>query len=238
MQRCRTWITDNCAQENLDLAFRSTFWDDLQMPPSSTPESKTTAKGRAATARNSASGDAAPETKGMLHALTVGHSTKPIAEFLEQLTGHNVNCLIDVRTVPRSRHNPQFEGEALAASLGRVGIAYMHMSGLGGFRRSLPESENSGWRNLSFRGYADYMQSAEFVSNIERLISVLSEYRVALMCAEAVPWRCHRSLIADALAVRGILVLEISGKRLVPHKLTAFAQVEGKKIIYPPLKKD
>jgi len=167
--------------------------------------------------------------------LTVGHSTRPIEEFVAMLVGHGVTQLVDVRTVPRSRHNPQFNGDALAASLASAGIGYVHAPGLGGVRRAAPDSPNAGWRNLSFRGYADYMQSPEFAENLFGLIELARQDRVALMCAEAVPWRCHRSLIADALAVHGVPTCEIaSATRLQPHRLTPFACVCGLDITYPP----
>lgn len=167
--------------------------------------------------------------------LTVGHSTRPIDEFVTLLAAHRVTQLVDVRTVPRSRHNPQFGGEALAGSLAAAGIGYAHAPGLGGFRRPAPDSPNAGWRNLSFRGYADYMQTPEFAESLRALTELARSDRVALMCAEAVPWRCHRSLIADALLVRGVPTCEIaSPTRLQPHKLTPFAQVSGHEITYPP----
>jgi uncharacterized protein (DUF488 family) len=166
--------------------------------------------------------------------LTVGHSTRPIEAFVELLRAHLVTQLIDVRTVPRSRHNPQFNADALPDSLAAVNIGYEHAPGLGGFRRTTPESPNAGWRNLSFRGYADYMQTAEFADNLARLIELARRSQVALMCAEAVPWRCHRSLIADALVVHGVATCEIvNPTRLQPHKLTPFARVCGQEITYP-----
>ena len=166
--------------------------------------------------------------------LTVGHSTRPIESFIELLGGHGVTQLVDVRTVPGSRHNPQYGRDALEASLAAAGIGYAHAPGLGGFRTPRPDSPNAGWRNLSFRGYADYMQTADFHADLASLMELARTDRVALMCAEAVPWRCHRSLIADALRVRGVPVCEIaSPKRLLPHKLTRFAQVRGEVITYP-----
>ncbi|HEY4958909.1 MAG TPA: DUF488 domain-containing protein, partial [Caldimonas sp.] len=158
-----------------------------------------------------------------------------IDEFVALLTSHGVTQLVDVRTVPRSRHNPQFNGDALPASLAAANIGYVHAPGLGGFRHALPDSPNAGWRNLSFRGYADYMQGAEFAENLVSLIELARSDRVVLMCAEAVPWRCHRSLIADALAVHGIGACEIaSAKRLQAHRLTPFARIRGLEITYPP----
>ena len=166
---------------------------------------------------------------------TIGHSTRPIEAFVELLVAHGVNRLVDVRTVPRSRHNPQFNTETLPRSLSAAGIGYEHVSGLGGFRRSSAQSPNTGWRNLSFRGYADYMQTPEFALNLQWLMALAGEQRVALMCAEAVPWRCHRSLIADALVVHGVNACEIvSPTRAQPHKLTPFARVLGLELTYPP----
>ena len=167
--------------------------------------------------------------------LTIGHSTRPIEEFLGLLSAHGVTQLVDVRTVPRSRHNPQFAAENLPGALARANIGYAHAPGLGGFRRSSADSPNTGWRNLSFRGYADYMQGAEFAENLASLIELARSDRVALMCAEAVPWRCHRSLIADALLVQGVPSCEIvSTKRLQPHRLTPFARVRDGQLTYPP----
>ena len=172
---------------------------------------------------------------GRCQVLTVGHSTRSIEAFIELLVGHGVTQLIDVRTVPRSRHNPQFNVETLPGRVAAVNIGYAHAPGLGGFRRSTPDSPNVGWRNLSFRGYADYMQTADFADNLVSLIELAQRDRVALMCAEAVPWRCHRSLIADALLVHGVATCEIvSPKRLQAHTLTPFARVSGREVSYPP----
>ena len=166
--------------------------------------------------------------------LTIGHSNRPLDEFLRILQAHAVELLVDVRTVPRSRHNPQFNRDVLPHSLEAKGIRYEHMPGLGGLRHPRKDSPNTGWKNLSFRGYADYMQSPEFLENLEALDRLDRSARTAIMCAESVPWRCHRSLIADALMVRGIKVSHImSETKANPHKLTAFAQVEGDRITYP-----
>lgn len=166
---------------------------------------------------------------------TVGHSTHPISEFVNLLKAHGVTRLVDVRTVPRSRHNPQFNGDALREALAAEGITYEHEAGLGGFRRSTPESPNTGWRNLSFRGYADYMATDEFERSLTHLIDDARRDRIAVMCAEAVPWRCHRSLIADALIARGWHVEEIvDGTGTRAHTLTPFARVNGTRITYPP----
>jgi len=165
---------------------------------------------------------------------TIGHSTHPIEEFIEILKAHQIRQLIDVRIIPRSRHNPQFNRENLPGSLSAAGIGYQHMPGLGGLRRARPDSINTGWRNASFRGFADYMQTPEFQSSLQNLIGVAREQPSAIMCAEAVPWRCHRSLIADALVARGISVREIlSATNARPHSLTPFAKVSGSEVIYP-----
>lgn len=167
--------------------------------------------------------------------LTVGHSTRSLEDFLSLLRVHSVTYLVDVRTVPRSRHNPQFNRETLPLDLKANGIGYEHMPSLGGLRKARADSPNSGWRNKSFRGYADYMLTPEFDAGLQRLIDLAGRERVAIMCAEAVPWRCHRSLIGDALLVRGIRVEDIiSEKRAEPHKLTPWAQVSGDDLIYPP----
>ncbi len=166
---------------------------------------------------------------------TVGHSGRTLEAFLALLESQAINRLIDVRTVPRSRHNPQFNRETLPAALEAVAIQYTHCEGLGGFRRTSLVSANTGWRNASFRGYADYMQTPAFAENLKALITMARRERVALMCAEAVPWRCHRSLIADALMVHGLRVDEIvSTRRCQTHVLTPFAHVEGLSITYPP----
>jgi uncharacterized protein (DUF488 family) len=171
-----------------------------------------------------------------LVALTIGHSTRTIEEFVRLLQAHAVTRVVDVRTVPRSRHNPQFDRDTLPASLKTTAIGYTHMAELGGLRRATRDSINTGWRNASFRGYADYMQTAEFNEAIEGLIRLMSQGRIVVMCAEAVPWRCHRSLIADALLVRGIRSEEIvSSTRTRVHVLTSFAKVDGSRIFYPQL---
>ncbi len=166
---------------------------------------------------------------------TIGHSTHPLDQFIDLLKVNKVDHVLDVRTVPRSRHNPQFNIDSLPASLRLAGINYTHWPGLGGLRRTRPDSLNSGWRNASFRGYADYMQTPEFSDNVKQVASLATHDRCALMCAEAVPWRCHRSLIADALTLRGSRVEDIIGtQRRKLHVLTPWAHAEGLKIIYPP----
>ena len=166
---------------------------------------------------------------------TVGHSTLPIERFIAVLAAFRIERLADVRTVPRSRRNPQFNADALAASLPAAGIEYVPLGELGGLRKPRADSPNAGWRNESFRGYADYMQTEPFGAGLERLIELSRERRTAIMCAEAVPWRCHRSLVADALAVRGIPVIEILGETSYrDHALTPFARVAGTRVTYPP----
>jgi uncharacterized protein (DUF488 family) len=165
---------------------------------------------------------------------TIGHSNRPIEEFLGILQAHAVELLIDVRTVPRSRYNPQFNGEVLAASLAEASVQYTHLPGLGGLRKPRKDSTNTGWRNDSFRGYADYMQTDEFEESLGELLALERGRRVAIMCAEAVPWRCHRSMIADALTARGIPVVHLmSSVKVDPHKLTTFARVAGGRVSYP-----
>lgn len=167
--------------------------------------------------------------------LTIGHSTRPVAEFVEMLRAHSVRALVDVRTVPRSRHNPQYNRETLPGVLAEAGIEYIHMPELGGLRHPRPDSPNMGWRNASFRGYADYMQTEAFTQALERLMAIDADRPAAVMCAESVPWRCHRSLIADALLARGIPVHHIlSGPAARPHVMTPFAHREGARLFYPP----
>ena len=165
---------------------------------------------------------------------TIGHSTRPTEEFIEILTVHGIKCVADVRTIPRSRHNPQFNSDALETSLRASGIGYVHLAGLGGLRHAKKDSLNAGWENASFRGFADYMQTVEFEESLLKLIESAGNKKTAIMCAEAVPWRCHRSLIADALLVREITVLDIMSRTsLKPHSLTPWAEVRGTKVIYP-----
>ncbi len=165
---------------------------------------------------------------------TIGHSTRTIEQFLELLKAHNIEELVDVRTIPKSRHNPQFSKEALAASLQQAGIAYAHLPQLGGLRHSRKDSVNLGWQNTSFRGYADYMATPEFQTALDELKALAEKKRVAIMCAEAVPWRCHRSLIADALTVQGWQVLHIQSRKTAsPHALTPFLKVQDGRLTYP-----
>jgi len=166
--------------------------------------------------------------------MTIGHSTHTLEEFIRLLQAHGTTCIVDVRTVPRSRHTPQFNKASLPRSLKNAGLGYVHTPGLGGLRHAKRDSPNVGWRNVSFRGYADYMQTPEFAQSLEELICLANQHRIVLMCAEAVPWRCHRSLIADALLVRGIRTEDImSATRRQVHTLTPFAKVLGTAITYP-----
>jgi uncharacterized protein (DUF488 family) len=165
---------------------------------------------------------------------TVGHSTRPIEDFVRLLQAHGVRLLVDVRTIPRSRHNPQFNQDALRAALQRARLSYRHMKGLGGLRHARKDSKNMAWRNAGFRGFADYMQTPEFSENVQRLMELSRTRVTAIMCAEAVPWRCHRSLIGDALLVRGFRVEELSSLGTTkPHTLTPWARVRGLRITYP-----
>jgi uncharacterized protein (DUF488 family) len=167
---------------------------------------------------------------------TVGHSTLSIEDFAAVLAGYGIQTVVDIRTVPRSRRNPQFNADALPQALKEHGIGYVGLPGLGGLRKTSKDSPNKGWHNDSFRGYADYMQTPAFAEALDELIDISRHKRAAIMCAEAVPWRCHRSLVADALEVRGIPAVEILSRtshRL--HKLTPFARVEGTSLTYPPL---
>jgi len=165
---------------------------------------------------------------------TLGHSTRPLTELIALLKENGVARLVDVRTVPRSRHNPQFNADALPGPLAETGIAYVHRPELGGLRKARRDSPNQGWRNASFRGYADYMQTPEFEQALAALMQLAEQGSLAVMCAEAVPWRCHRSLVSDALTVHGFQVLDIfSTGEIKPHKLTGFAKVSGTSITYP-----
>ncbi len=165
---------------------------------------------------------------------TIGHGTKSIDEFIGLLKAYAVKRLVDVRTIPKSRHNPQFNKEILPKSLKKAHIGYIHINGLGGLRHAKKNSVNTAWRNASFRGFADYMQTEDFRKNIKKLIKIAKQKKIAIMCAESVPWRCHRSLIADALQVRGINVKHImSRKTSKDHKLTPWIQVCDLQITYP-----
>jgi 3-methyladenine DNA glycosylase/8-oxoguanine DNA glycosylase len=165
---------------------------------------------------------------------TVGHSTRSLDELVALLRAFDVAMVVDIRTIPRSRHNPQFGGDALRSALRSRKLRYFHLPELGGLRRARKDSPNAGWRNASFRGFADYMLTEGFENGLAELRALASAGRLALMCAEAVPWRCHRSLVADALTVRGARVEHITSRgRSSPHRLTAFAEIEGTRVTYP-----
>lgn len=165
---------------------------------------------------------------------TIGHSTHPIDAFLDIVKSHAIEVLADIRTIPKSRHNPQFNSDELAKSLRDAGIDYVHLSGLGGLRHAKKDSINLGWKNVSFRGFADYMQTEVFVNGLNELIELADKRKTTIMCAEAVPWQCHRSLVADALTVRGIAVMHIMSRTSVkPHAVTPWAEVKGTTITYP-----
>lgn len=165
---------------------------------------------------------------------TIGHSTRTIEEFIQILQSYKIETIVDVRTIAASRHNPQYNEEDLRKSLGRKGIGYIHCKGLGGLRHTTKASINTAWENASFRGYADYMQTTQFQENLERLINMIKDKPTVIMCAEALPWRCHRSLIGDALLILNIMVIDIiNEKTSKSHLLTSFAKIEGNRIVYP-----
>ena len=165
---------------------------------------------------------------------TIGHSTRPAEEFIRILQSFGIELLADIRTIPRSRHNPQYDQAELQKLLSAAHIEYVHLAALGGLRHAKKDSVNMAWKNQSFRGYADYMQTAEFRGAVQNLISLAAKQRTAIMCSEAVPWRCHRSLVGDALLVRGVEVEDIMGEGSSrPHKLTTWAKVQGEQITYP-----
>lgn len=176
---------------------------------------------------------AAPSGKDAGPIFTIGHSVRPIDDFLELLSHHHIRHLIDVRRHPGSRRHPQFGSQALASALASHHIGYTHVEALGGRRRPRPDSPNLAWRNASFRGYADYMQTAEFGQALKRLCAIAERQRTVMMCAEALPWRCHRSLIADALVARGQRVVHMLDRALREHELPAFARVRGGAVEYP-----
>lgn len=172
---------------------------------------------------------------------TIGHSTRSQQELIDLLKAHgSVSLLADIRTIPRSRTNPQFNKEELSAAMPRAGIEYVHLKELGGLRKPRKDSTNTGWKNESFRGYADYMQTPGFEQSLDELTRLAETRDVAIMCAEAVPWRCHRSLVADALVARGIEVRDIlSAKRADPHRLTSFARIDREgRVTYPAVPAD
>lgn len=171
----------------------------------------------------------------MTRIYTIGHSNRSIEDFIALLEENGIEALVDIRTIPKSRTNPQFGQDQLPGSVESTGIQYIYMKDLGGLRKTTSDSPNAGWRNLSFRGYADYMQTDAFADTIEALIELGERNTAAIMCAEAVPWRCHRSLVGDAMLVRGHEVIDIMGPgKTKPNPLTPFAEVDGTTITYPP----
>lgn len=165
---------------------------------------------------------------------TIGHSNRTITEFIDLLKLHSIAQLVDIRTIPKSRHNPQFGQEELKGSLKKAHISYIYVSELGGLRPTVKHSINDAWHNASFRNYADHMQTDEFEKGLKKLIEISRQTTTAIMCAEAVPWRCHRSLVSDALLARDIPVCEIIGKNHAQkHKLTSFAVIHKGRVTYP-----
>jgi uncharacterized protein (DUF488 family) len=174
------------------------------------------------------------DSQAKITVFTIGHSTRAVEDFIMLLKEHGIEKVIDIRTIPRSRHNPQYNADTLPQTLRQAGLGYEHLAGLGGLRKARPDSPNGGWRNASFRGFADYMQTEAFQAALGELTGLAERERVVIMCAEAVPWRCHRSLIGDALAVRGFDVRDIIGPgSMRPHTITRWARVSGTRITYP-----
>ncbi|MGI0084954.1 MAG: DUF488 family protein [Nitrososphaerales archaeon] len=182
------------------------------------------------------SGDAGRKRKAAKQTVVyaIGHSTRTIEDFIEILRAYEINAVMDIRTIPRSRHNPQFNKDTLPLYLKEAKIRYLHMPKLGGLRHALPDSINNAWRNASFRGFADYMQTDEFRSALNSLIELSKRSKIVMMCAESLPWRCHRSLIADALLVRKVKTIDIFSPKVSKiHILTPWAKVRGTRITYP-----
>ncbi len=165
---------------------------------------------------------------------TIGHSTRTAEQFIGLLQAHGIHTLVDIRSIPKSRHNPQFAQTALKKTLGKAGIEYVYLGALGGLRHAKEDSVNRGWHNASFRGYADYMATEKFHDGLDELIGIAKNERTAIMCAEAVPWRCHRSLVADALTKKQWMVRHIQSRKTASeHVLTPFLRMRAGKIIYP-----
>ncbi|HEY9792719.1 MAG TPA: DUF488 domain-containing protein [Candidatus Obscuribacterales bacterium] len=163
---------------------------------------------------------------------TIGHSTQSLDELVETLEKNGVTMLVDIRTVPRSRTNPQFNADALAVDLPENGIKYMHMADLGGLRHAKADSPNTVWENASFRGYADYMETGKFRQAVTELLALAQQDQIAIICAEAVWWRCHRGMVSDELVARGVKVEHIIGEKKHPHSLRSFARVQGHHVTY------
>jgi uncharacterized protein (DUF488 family) len=192
------------------------------------------ARQRTAVPRRAQHARAAPGW-GRARILAIGHSTRTLEDLLALLLDAGAALVADVRTIPRSRAHPQFGKEPLSRALAEAGIGYAHLPHLGGLRKPRPDSVNGGWRNAGFKGFADHMGTPEFEEGLCELRALARAGPVALLCAEAVPWRCHRSLVADALLARGVRVEHVIGRgRTQPHRLTPFARVEGRSVTYPP----
>ena len=235
-------VNFRCARKLCQIPRKAAKFSDAVSPRSKTKPASTAGKRVRPAKTNPASADtvAAAEAVAVVNAsakltvLTIGHSTRTIEEFVGMLRAHGVERLVDVRSIPKSRRVPQFNSDELGASLREQGIEYLHMKSLGGLRHAKKDSVNLGWRNASFRGYADYMATDEFRASLSQLLELAREKRTAIMCAEAVPWRCHRSLIGDALLIRGVNVEDImSATSRREHVLTPFAKVHGLEICYP-----
>jgi uncharacterized protein (DUF488 family) len=167
---------------------------------------------------------------------SVGHSNRTIEQFIALLMAHGIQQVIDIRTIPKSRHNPQFNKESLPKSLKKAHIFYTHLKELGGLRHPQKDSINTGWENLSFRGFADYMATPEFKTGLDYLKTIAVSVKTAMMCAEAVPWRCHRSLIADALTKQKWQVFHIQSKKTAPlHEITPFLKISNGNLVYPKI---
>jgi len=170
-------------------------------------------------------------TKSKLY--TIGHSNRTIDRFVDLLNAHGVKKIVDVRTIPKSHHNPQFNQNEIRKSLTSAKIRYEHLKALGGLRHTRKDSINLGWKNASFRGFADYMQTKEFERGLVRLKRIAQKQTTAIMCAEAVPWRCHRSLIADVLTLQKWQILHIQSKKTAyPHEVTPFLKIQAGKLVY------
>lgn len=166
---------------------------------------------------------------------TIGHSTRSISEFMEILTKYKIRVLVDLRSLPGSRYNPQYNQAALKQSLKEAHIEYIYIDSLTGFRKQNHDSINLGWHNKSFRAFADWMQTSEYKEGVNELIHIAKNKTTVIMCSESVPWRCHRSLISDSLITNKITVIDIYNlNKIAKHKLTSFAKVVNNNNIYYP----
>jgi uncharacterized protein (DUF488 family) len=165
---------------------------------------------------------------------TIGHSTRTVAQLIELLRRQDIRTIVDIRRFPRSAHNPQFNAQTLASELTTSAIDYLHEPRLGGRRHDRPiDRENAGWRNTSFQAFAGYMATSEFQGGLQQILDLSRTGPLAIMCSEALPWRCHRSLVADALLASGKEVFDIIGGRVSTHRMTSFARVDGTRVTYP-----